>query len=427
MKDFTGSRKRLLNGVNGAILLGCLITPVILFATPWIAQTSPLVRVRVADGTDRLTVRGFDLKFSSGKKVGQMADRTSQWNIRCSNVGQVYAQAPGSDYAQSFFSPLKIESPSGFVSLKNRRYRDSLYVYSLKKGNRTTCEVVNHVQIEKYLDGLVNSEFNAKWGMGAIDAQVIAARTYAYYQMKQAKNKSIHFDLDSTIKDQVYDGSMKEDYRSSLSAERTRGQILSHGNAEPIKAYYHSTCGGMTELPEGVWGRREAGFKRRVTCPYCRESPAFVWDVPLNLFEVSKQIQTGLASLESYKLQQIKNWPAKWKTDLSTSELQSLEVSAVDPSSRATLVRSTWKKGALKYALDIPATWFRQWVGTTKIKSTGFQILPSGSGQCVLRGKGYGHGVGLCQWGAKVMGDRKKNAQDILKFYYPDAQMARAW
>ena len=411
-------------------LIGLFISafnPVISYATPWITHASPSVRVRVSDGTDRFTVRGFDLKFSNGKKAAQMADRTSEWKIRCTSGGAISARAPGSTYVSEFSSPLKIESPSGFVSLQNQRYRDSLYVYSIKKGKHTTCEVVNHVEIEKYLDGLVNSEFNAKWGMGAIDAQVIAARTYAFYQMKQAKKKAVHYDLDSTIKDQVYDGSTKEDYRSALSAERTRGQILSSGNAEPIKAYYHSTCGGMTDLPEGVWGKKEAGFKRRVVCPFCRESPAFVWDVPLKLADVSRQIQKGLSTLESYKFEQIKNWPSKWKTDLGTSELVSLEVSAVDPSSRATLVRSTWKKGSLKYALDIPATWFRQWIGSTKIKSTGFQILPAGAGHCVLRGKGYGHGVGLCQWGAKVMGERKKSAQDILKFYYPDAQMARAW
>jgi stage II sporulation protein D len=413
--------------VKAITVLYLVFNPAISFATPWITHSSPPVRVRISDATDRLNVRGFDLKFSSGKKIGQMADRTSEWNIRCSQAGEVSARIPGSAYEQTFYSPLKIESPSGFVSFQNRRYRDSLYVYSIKKSGKTTCEVVNHVEIEKYLDGLVNSEFNAKWERGAIDAQVIAARTYAFYQMRQAKIKPSHYDLDSTIKDQVYDGSMKEDYRSSMSAERTRGQILSSGHSQPIKAYYHSTCGGMTELPEGVWGKREAGFKRRVVCHYCRESPAFVWDVPLQLTQVSKQIQTGLSSLTPYQSKQIQNWPSKWKTDLGSSELLSLDVSAVDPSSRATLVRSTWKKGTLKYALDIPATWFRQWVGTTKVKSTGFQILPSGPGQFVLRGKGYGHGVGLCQWGAKVMGDRKKNALDILKFYYPDAQMARAW
>jgi len=434
------------SGLAACLTAACALVSGDAGATAWI-KTNPQVRIRIVEAGSRSQVRGFDLKFFSyarhsetlgapirSRKPAAQADRVSAWKIDCPNGGVVratmIAPRPLSTRPLMLAGPVLVESPAGFVSVEGRPYREKILIHPVKKGSRWACEFVNHVDIEKYLDGLVNAEFNAKWNPEAIDAQVIAARTYAYYQMRVARDRKedIHFDLDSTIRDQVYDGSMREDYRASLAAERTRGVVLKASLRDdwPIKAYYHSTCGGTTELPEAVWGKKERGFVHRATCPYCHESPSYLWDIPLEAKEVAHQIWVGAKNLAPGE-KTTKTWPAGWRKSLREATLVGLKAVTASPAGRVGKVVTDWKLGDARFSLDVPATWFRFWVGTTKLKSTVFQILPAKNGAFVLRGKGYGHGVGLCQWGAKVAGERGKTHAQILKLYYPDAVMARAW
>lgn len=446
-----------MDGVLGAarihariLIFGLLVgasLPATAHATAWI-KSAPQVRIRIVEAGKQVQLRGFDLKFFSyarhsetigapqkGRKPTAQSDRVSSWRIDCPNAGVVRARmAQPEHYAGqplSLPAPVLVESPAGFLSVEGRPYREKVMIHPIQRDGRWGCEFVNHVDIEKYLDGLVNAEFNASWGEAAVDTQVIAARTYAYYQMKVAREKgdALHFDLDSTIRDQVYDGSMREDYRSSLSAERTKGLVLKASAQDewPIKAYYHSTCGGTTELPELVWGRKERGFKRRSSCPYCRESPSYIWDVPLDAKSVAHQIWVGARNLGANQKKITKGWPADWSALLPRAQLVGLSATHASPTGRAGTVLAKWRAGERNFQFEIPATQFRFWVGTTKLKSTSFQIFASQSGGFILRGKGYGHGVGLCQWGAKVMGGKGKSREAILKLYYPDAVLARAW
>lgn len=416
------------------------------------AAPSPRVRVRIIDGAQSVLVRGFDLRIRSvevrdlklaqssalrvapSRQVAAKVDRLSEWKFSCPNGGVVEAAQMGAGkfpLKKVFFAgPLSIESPSGFVSVKGRPYREKVVVHPISTRQGWECEVVNHVDVESYLDGLVNAEFSAAWNREAIDAQVIAARTYAYYQMRLPNAKKSHFDLDSTIKDQVYDGSMREDYRSRMSANRTRGMVLkaSYRDAGPIKAYYHSTCGGVTELPEVVWGSASKGFKSRVNCPYCRTSPSFVWDVPLAAKEVALEIWKGARELGPAERDRIRNWPQTWEAELRESQLLELRVTSQNVSGRVEVVTSRWKNAAGKeYVLAMPGTLFRTWIGPSRLKSTVFQVLAAGQDQWVLRGRGFGHGVGLCQWGAKTAGESGLKMRSIMKIYYPDAVLARAW
>ncbi len=422
-------------------------------STSFAEAAAPKVRVRIVDGVRSVLIRGFDLKFQSVNRedlkiqqasalrqlagrpsLSARSDRLSQWRVACPNGGVVQAEQLGNGRfplrTVYFAGPVRVESPSGFVTVKGKPYREKIFVHPLSTRHGWQCEVVNQVDVENYLDGLVNAEFSAAWKREAIDAQVVAARTYAYYQIKLTARKGGNFDLDSTIKDQVYDGSTREDYRSRLSAIRTRGQILKASAKDewPIKAYYHSTCGGTTELPEVVWGAPMKGFRNRVVCPYCRNSPTFVWDVPLAAKEIALEIWKGARDLGAGDRDAIRAWPLTWERELRESELLDLRVTAQNASGRAERVTSRWKNTEGKeYLLEMPGTLFRYWIGPSRLKSTVFQVLAAGKDQWVLRGRGFGHGVGLCQWGAKALGESGKKAREILKFYYPDTVIARAW
>jgi stage II sporulation protein D len=136
----------------------------------------------------------------------------------------------------------------------------------------------------------------------------------------------------------------------------------------------------------------------------------------------------GARDLSGANRDQIRGWPLTWETELRESQLLDLRVTSQNESGRAEVVTSRWKNAAGKeYTLTVPGTTFRYWIGPSRLKSTVFQSYSAGNDRWVLRGRGFGHGVGLCQWGAKVAGETGLKTRAILKVYYPDAVIARAW
>ena len=206
-----------------------------------LAHPGATIRVRLTEGASQVTLRGFDLEVRQGvsQRPVQGQDRESVWELRCQS-GRVRAITGGK--VQDLQEPVAFRSPSGFVNYQGRPFREEVRINSAG----SLCEVVNEVDLEKYLDGLVNSEFSSRWNEEAVAAQVIAARTYALYQIHQAKKSTQHYDVDASVHDQVYDGSIREDYLASRAVAKSKGLVLvtpsvSGGVGEPIKAFYHSS------------------------------------------------------------------------------------------------------------------------------------------------------------------------------------------
>lgn len=397
------------------------------------------IRVRLAEGATAVAVRGFDLRISdarSGTKAVAAPDRLSQWDFRCRG-DRIRAIRRGGK-ALELRSPAVIRSPTGFLRAFDRPYRDSVVIYSAGM----FCEVINEVDVEKYLDGLVNSEFSSKWSEEAIAAQVVAARTYALFQLRSARavTPRAHFDVDATDKDQVYDGSLREDFRASRSVERTRGMVLTVGpdrSPEPLKAFYHSTCGGVTELPQNVWGKPRPGFKKIVQCPFCKSSPKFHWELQLDPAEIAQAFlkRGALSGPGGIDNGLEKRWPRDWMDIVRGSRLLGIRVDERDPSGRATRVSTVWWHRKALVDLSMSSNQFRSWLGAGRFRSTFFEVShltttagpAPGDGVWRFQGRGNGHGVGMCQWGAKVMGEKGFTMVSILKRYYPDAVLRRMW
>jgi stage II sporulation protein D len=396
---------------------------------PQISQAP--IRVRVAEGASVVNVGGYDLRLytnAGARRLASVADRQTSWELRCED-GRVRARrVSGGGVGETTLDlaePVVIQSPAGFLQYNGRPYREELRVYSAG----SLCEVVNQVDIEKYLEGLVNAEFNSRWSEEAIGAQVVAARTYAVFQMRQAQDQ--HYDVDATTHDQVYDGSMKEDSRAARIVEKTRGLLLTvktaHG-VEPLKAYYHSTCGGVTELPEKVWGTSNQGF-RRVVCPFCAHSPGSHWSFDLTSGAIVEALRREAANHTSAEAER---WPSNWRRLLGAGRLQGLRIGGLDPSGRVDQVVMTFDLDHKTQDWTMTGAKFRQWVGPARFKSTAFQMqlasaLSGGGLTWRFSGKGNGHGVGMCQWGAKSMGEHGYKTAAILKFYYPDAAIKKFW
>jgi len=249
--------------------------------------------------------------------------------------------------------------------------------------------VVNTLKIDEYLMGVVPCEIPSGWESEALKAQAVAARTFAYYHLTENSKSPTLYDLDATTNSQVYGGMSEEKERTSRAVAETSGEIISY-NARPILSYFHSTCGGKTIDDKYVWSQSHLEYLKGVTCGFCGDSTKYNWESTLSL----EEIRSGL-SKKYGKLGKIKNISFKKNNDRVTS--------VVIRHSRGTLA--------------IPGNNFRLLFPPEKMRSLYFTSKKAGKG-FVLSGHGWGHGVGMCQWGARGMALHGYGYQDILKHYY---------
>jgi stage II sporulation protein D len=392
------------------------------------------IRVRLAESVSKVSVRGLDMKFFQGPgrnlaSASPQSSESSEWDFRCQD-GRIRAIPSQGGVTLTLRGPVSVSSPAGMLHYHGRPYRDELRIRSVG----SLCEVVNELDIENYLSGLVNAEFSSQWSAEAVQAQVIAARTYALYQIRQTREKAHRtgidsgYDVDATVKDQVYDGYVSEDFKGSRAVERTRGMVLlarnGSGGLEPIKAFYHSSCAGQTLLPQDVWGASFPGFSHRVVCPYCGRSAKVAWSLNLSAAELARLIQQGARNDGAQS-----GWPAQWKAILSQGQFMDLRIGSV-ALSRIASVRAVWFWSGRLIELPLSGPKFREWIGPGRLKSTSFQLQPehdNGALAFHISGRGNGHGVGMCQLGAKFMGEHGYKTALILKHYYPDALLRKLW
>lgn len=351
------------------------------------------ITVRVLLGTHaRFSVSGDDLLVSSGGRL----KGSSAFNLRCGSEssGAAYVEFGAGRRA---LGQLDIASPSGTLRVNDRQYRGRVSVIS--KG--THCLVVNSLGLERYVAAVIGKEMSPSWPLEALKAQAVASRSYALYQMR--KNRSRDYDLESSTQDQVYEGASGETTRTLQAAEATRATTLAYRN-ETLKAYFHANCGGKTEVPSFVWGGEGKAF-RTVACPYHeRQRDRQRWQVMLT----AQQIEGALKKIAGVLPQGFRR-------------LASLAAGAPNPSQRLSDLEVADAQG---HSLLVSANAFRNAIGNTKLKSTAFQVRQGPSGY-IFEGEGHGHGVGLCQVGARAMAEEGRSYMQILRFYYPLAQILR--
>lgn len=276
-----------------------------------------------------------------------------------------------------------------FIKVNNQAYRGEIEV----RKRDDTLLVINEVDLEEYLYGVMKHEISPAWPKEAIKAQAVAARSFALN--KRLKNVGEPYDLVATITAQVYGGLSGEDPRSNEAINETRGEVLSY-QREPIAAYYHATCGGETEDVENVWGGR-VPYLKSVKCKYCKDSPHYEWKKELSLSEISNAL--------SHK---------------GISEVESIEVYKRSDTGR--VVKLVVEDEFGKHIIS--GNQFRMALGPNVIKSTLFEMKEK-HGRIEFKGEGWGHGVGMCQWGARGMAEKGYNYKEILKHYYSDAEIEK--
>ncbi|NJD56913.1 MAG: SpoIID/LytB domain-containing protein [Nitrospirae bacterium] len=242
--------------------------------------------------------------------------------------------------------------------------------------------LINELPLEEYIKNVVSAEVGADWDMEALKVQAVISRTYAMFQKQQ--NTNPNFDITSSVLHQVYKGS-NENARISYAVMNTEREVLTY-NGKLIEAFYHSTSGGLTEAPEEVFGKSYPYLKP--VAGSCETSPYWIWERRIPVEEIEKT--------------------------LNISGISDISVSSYTSTKRVKTLDVIHSGGTL----TVKTTDLRKMLGWNRLPSTNFSLSRDNS-TFVFDGKGYGHGVGLCQWSSLEMARSGMNYRDILAHFYP--------
>lgn len=313
---------------------------------------------------------------------------------------------------------LQPQEPTAFVLWSGRSYRGTLQFVPAE----STLVVVNRLDVEEYLRGVVPLEVGTSRAEdhAAVEAQAVAARSFTYSRMLSGGARD--YDLTASDIDQVYGGVAVETFIGDLAVAATAGWVLAVAGRVVI-APYHAICGGHTAAPTDVWRTSDDGFLRSVSDgipgsdrAYCEIAPRFAWERRFD----ARAVGAALARVSA----------GASNGSRAGGAVRAVRPAGTTPSGR---VR------ALTFATELGDVTVRGNEIRSALRGVGGDILPSTyfslepetdrAGRLVslvLRGRGNGHGVGMCQWGAIGRARAGHDFRAILRAYYPGAQLLRA-
>ncbi len=351
-------------------------------------ENNPVMRVLVLDNRDliSLTAKGTYRVYSMPSEKLLTGGYILHTKVRASEQGIMFGAR------ELKFSKIRVTVPDGaLIYLDGRSFRG---VVDITKKDNMRLAVINRITLEEYLYGVLYNEVSHRWPIEAIKAQGIAARTFALYQARQ--NKMQDYDMTNDIYSQVYSGATSERWSTTRAVKLTLGKVLTY-KGDIFPAYYHATCGGVTEDAANLWDIDMEPLKGS-ECGFCKESPHYKWTKNIPLSDVEKKLGDN-----SYKVGKI-----KFVTVVSRNKSGRVDKIEIKDDSDVSCV--------------LTGKDFRRMMGPNDLRSTNFE--PSiNNDKLTLSGIGWGHGVGMCQWGANGMAAHGKNAEEILKIYYPGAEV----
>ena len=478
-------------------LLSALLAPLLLAgaAAPVIAQMGrgapqvlpaapaggPTVRVLLASGSSwDLPGQALPLRLLDGRQrqVGLLApdERLSLSAGATGVVAEVRSpdgttqRLPG-QAAGLWLEPVTEKGQQAFLAFGKERYRGRVLIRLNQAGS---LMAINQLPLETYLASVVGSEMPASWPQAALQAQAVAARTYALNQLKPAAA----YDLKSTVASQAYRGLAAETDSTRAAVAATEGRVLMQ-NGKLILAAFHSSSGGSTEDSGQVWSRQ---LPYLVSVPdFDRDSPVSRWNLRLEPEQLRSLFrETGgvrrievLSSSSSGRIKKARVIGPAGTLDLSGTELRqrlglrSTQVSfslqplspgapagvidqAVRGSQGAPAVSRGASQGATAAAMPRPAAPPSRSEPVVD-SATGAVLRDGGDGPggvaptdpgpqplfqlpaastppepryaLLVEGRGFGHGVGMSQWGAYAMAQQGRSYEQILRHYYRGVEL----
>ncbi|GMA99106.1 SpoIID/LytB domain-containing protein [Pelosinus sp. IPA-1] len=277
------------------------------------------------------------------------------------------------------------------------------------QGNEPDITVFMHetgekktMKMEEYIAGVVAGEMKNDWPVEALAAQAILARTFTVQAIEEKGGVPARGTQASTdIKEfQAYDGKSVND-RVKKAVEMTRGMIATY-QGKPIHAWFHASAGGITATAkEGL------NFKD--------EEPPYIQSVNSPDELAPSDVQNWTASFTKKEMMEVMT-----KMGKTAATIESVEIGKKGPSGRATTL-------LINKTLEVSAPEVRVGLGSTKLKSMLLDKVEVSGETIVFTGKGYGHGVGLSQWGANNLAAKGKKPEEIIGQYFKDVTIEKRW
>lgn len=351
----------------------------------------------------------LELRVAIEQDVSQVKVGSSTSAVLRDGAGRVLAEVPAMNavmaeakngniaVSQLQTSQLWIEpSGGGYVFIGDKWYRGRTLV--LPTGGGLTA--VNYVDLEQYLYSVVGSEMPANWPLEALKAQAVTARSYALYQRQGSANTV--FDLGDTAAWQVYHGLESETPSTRAAVDSTKAQVLTY-EGQIIDAVFHSSSGGHTENVEDVW-TNPLPYLRGVQ-DFDQGTPNFQW-IETVTADRMKQIISGVGNIVS------------------------ITTESTTPNGRVVKVRVVGDAGTremsgddLRDALGLKSTLFAIVPQMGRVATTGNVTSTPNAFQ--INGRGFGHGLGMSQWGAYNLALQGWSYQQIVSHYYTGTALAR--
>lgn len=258
---------------------------------------------------------------------------------------------------------------------------------------------IAEMPLEEYLYGVVAGEMDVNWPKEALAAQAILARTFTLEKMERGGVKEHNTDASTDIAEfQAYNAEKIND-RVKAAVDETAGEVVTY-KGKLIKAWFFADAGGLTasSAEEGLsYNKTETPYIQSVDDPGANleDNENRHWEVRFSLEEVG-------AAFESIGIDK----PQK----LSTAE-----IAEYGASGRAVSLKINEAK--------VPAVAFRLAIGSEKMKSTMIEDIAIKDGELYIAGRGYGHGVGMSQWGAKALAEQGRDAEEIIEYFFRDIEI----
>ena len=393
------------------------VVRVLLQEAPSLELVAGRVPLRVGDGKGRTL-----LKIAPGERLVLRRNGPALEARLRSRAGA--SRRVSLPMGQTLIDPTPARGSSGeaLLTLRQRRYRGRLLVRPAGE----SLQAINLINVESYLPSVVGSEMPASWPQAALRAQAVAARTYALRQRRPAAP----FDLKATVASQVYKGVEAETDSTREAVRSTRSQVLVHGS-KLINAVFHSSSGGLTANSGEIW-RQQLPYL--VSVPdFDQASPVHAWQLriqPAKLTAAFREIGGAfdiqlLSTTSSGRIRQARVTGPRGSLLLTGAELRKRL------GLRSTMARFTFEAPPRSYPFPpplpaLPGVFTQKAINSLApgvIQASRLTPLRPAAPALVVNGRGFGHGVGMSQWGAYGLALRGEDYREILQHYYKGARI----
>jgi stage II sporulation protein D len=375
------------NNLKLTIILISAIVSCLMSHAACFAQPVKYVRVAIFQDVSSLSLKAsgtYEISDAKGKLLS--SGKSLKTTVTAYKEGILLG---GKNFSENKIF-IKTREPDAVI-INDRTFRGDV---QLIRGANLKLSVINYIELEDYIKGISVREISHYWPEEALKTGVIVFRSFALYKIKESAGKD--YDLTSDTYSQVYGGKAAERHRINKAVDETKGLILTYAG-EILPAFFSATCAGHTEDASLLWKINNPALKG-VVCDFCKESPHYKWHYVSTLNDIKNKLAGS-----GYKMKSIKD----------------IIIAGRDVSSRVTSLKiiSDDKE------MNISAKEFRDIMGPNIIRSANFQ-LSIVERDVVFEGFGWGHGVGLCQWGSYFMAKQGYNYQQILEYYYTGSKIS---